>query len=780
MGFDSKQITQMGFAVVLGASVAVAAPQTKDQQNCLNDMTKAGANVVKTQNKSNWKCLRNANKGKTDKLGDPGDTLTAQACLTNDVGGKVAKKQAKTVTKEGLRCQAPTGVPDFAYEGSATINTAASAGPVTMVAAVFGADLDVAVVDDDLDQSGAKCQQEVLKGANRIVDDAWKVVRTGIKDGLKGKKRRAGISPDAPVDALLNLQSEILAQALDDLKGKIQSEADKLAAKAQQRCSVAVSTLAQMFPGDCVAAASVTELSDCVAGVAMGHFYQEAEGFYGMSIACDLTDDGVHNESCVTADQQRHVLDRITYGPEAYTIGRIQTLGLNGFIEEQLDPLSLDDSTTDTALAANYPSLAMDFNELRLCYPQGGGGACPGSVGGNKNDVWKHLQESEMYRASASVRQLEAVLVDFFFNHYNVAGTAGRREWDTTPYVRESIRPYILDNFEEGVMRMTRGPAMLDYLDQRQNQIGSPPGSGYNENFSRELLELHTLGVDGPYDETDVKEAARALTGWREDYNNDGPGFEYNGFWYRDSWHDYLGSKTVLGQVINFPADGEMEGIELIGIVSEHPSTANFVCKKLVRRFLGDGVPHALVDECAATFLANTAEVDQLEEVVRGILTSPEFLLFAEHRKARVKRPTTFFASLIRAVGVDPDPTVVNYVSIRKDVRDLGEEIRAAGPPTGYPDTSITWASPGGIIQRFNLIEEVTEDAATLWGVSGAGTSTQIIDDLIAVLFPVAGVADATRTAAIGFLDTIPGASDAEKVEQGGAFLLSGPEFLNH
>ncbi len=767
--------------LAMTATVGLAAPQIKDQQKCLNDVTKAGANVVKTQGKANWKCLRYGNQGKADKLGDPGDTLTAQACLTNDVGDKVSQKKSKTVAKDVQRCLGvPTGMPDYGYTGAAAVNNSASLEPIELVAAIFGGDLDAAVVDDDSDSDGARCQQEVLKGANRIVDDGWKIIRLGLKDGYKGKKRRAGVSADTPISSSDNMQGEILAQVLDDVKGKIQGEVDKLGSKAQQRCGTALTSIALMFPGECSTAADVTELVDCVAGLAKAHLYQAAAGFYGMSLACDLTDDGVHNESCVTADQQLHVLNRVAYGPDAYTIGRIQTLGLGGFIDEQLDPAALDDSTVDAALAANYASLELNFADLRTCYPQGGGGTCPASPGGNKNDVYKELQESEVYRAAGSVRQLEAVLVDFWFNHFNVAGATGRRKWDGTPYVRESIRPWVLGNFEESVVRMTRGPAMLDYLDQRQNQVGTPPGTGYNENFSRELLELHTLSVDGPYTEFDVKEAARALTGWRENYANDGPGFEYNGFEYRDSWHDYLSAKTVLGTTIDFPGDGEMEGFEVLRLASENASTANFLCTKLVRRFVGESVPFALVEECAATFLANSAEADQLELVLRSILESPEFLLFPEYRQAKVKRPFVFGASLVRALGVDPDPGVVDYAGLRKAIRDLGEELRNAGPPTGYPDSSIAWASPGGMIRRFNEIEGATESAAAGLGVDDTGTSTEIIDDLAAVLFPVAGVSTSVRTTGIAFLDSIPGASNPERVEQGAAFLLSSPEFLNH
>ncbi len=673
--------------LAFSAAVAVAAPQTTDQQKCLNDVTKAGANVVKTQGKANWKCLRYANQGKTEKLGDAGETLNAQACLTNDVGGKVDKKQQKTIVKDGQRClDAPASMPDFAYTGAVAVNDAGKGEAIELVAAIFGPDLDAAVVDDEVDSDGARCQQEILKGANRITDDGWKVVRLGLKDGLKGKKRRAGVSPDDPIFSLDNMQGEALAQTFDDVKSKIQGEVDKLGAKAQQRCPAALTSIASMFPGDCSASADVGALVDCVAGLAKAHLFQSVAGFYGMSVACDLTDDGLHNESCVTADQEMHVLDRVAYGPDPGTISSIQTLGLSGFIDAQLDPGMTRRRYVDTALAANYASLDLNFNELRTCYPQGGGGTCPGIPDGNKNDVWRELHESEAYRAVASARQLEAVLVDFWFNHYNVNSTTGRRKWDATPYVRESIRPWILGNFEESVVRMTRGPAMLDYLDQRQNQIGSPPGTGYNENFSRELLELHTLSVDGPYTELDVKEAARALTGWREDYDNDGPGFEYNGFEYRDSWHDYLGAKTVLGVTIDIPGDGEMEGFEVIRLASEHPSTASFVCTKLIRRFVGEAVPFALVEECAAVFLANSAEDDQLELVLRTIFESPEFLLFPQYRKAKVKRPFVFGASLVRALGVDPDPGVFDYNDLRKTIRDLGEELRDAGPPTGYPD----------------------------------------------------------------------------------------------
>jgi uncharacterized protein (DUF1800 family) len=409
------------------------------------------------------------------------------------------------------------------------------------------------------------------------------------------------------------------------------------------------------------------------------------------------------------------------------------------------------------------------------------GGTCPGHEGGVKNDVWKEMEESEIYRAVASRRQLEAVLVDFWFNHFNVSGSVGQQKWNTPSYLRDSIRPWILDNFEESVLRMTRGPAMLDYLDQRQNQVGVPPGTGYNENFPRELLELHTMGVAGGYTETDVKEVARALTGWREEWNNEA-NFDpnYPGFRYQDGRHDYLGSKIVLGQVINSPSpNGEQEGFAAIALAARHPNTASFVCGKLVRRFVHDDPPFRLVDECTAAFLAHQNDADQLKQVMQVILKSREFQLFPEYRSSRVKKPVVLIPSLLRAVGADSDPAVTDYRDLRILIADFGERIRNADPPTGYPDVSVFWAAPGAIVQRFNVVETTAIDYAASWGVSGAQPNAGVVDDVIAVLFPVAGVAPATRTAAIAYLDAIA-ATDAQKVQQAGAFLLASRDFLTY
>jgi len=765
--------------VALAGATAFAAPQSSLQQRCLTQLGTAAANVAKQQGKVNRKCLQQAARGKVDKLGDPGDTLSAQACLTNDPGDKVARKEQDTVERDARHCLG-LGAPDFAYAGATAINAAASGESRELVAAIFGANFDAAVADSDVDRDGSKCQEEVLDGTNRIVDAMWRVARGALSDGLKGKARRAGVGPSTPAHSGENLQGEILAHSLDDTKGKIQKEVDRLSSRAQARCAGAITPLAGLFPGNCSGAVSVVDLVGCVAGAARGHYYQSIAGAFGVPVECDLTDDGVHDGSCTSAAQQQHVFDRMGYGPDAWTIGRMQTLGLNGYIDEQLDPAAIDDGAVDAVIAIRYPSQLLNVVDVRDCYPQNIDGTCPGHEGGRKNHVWRDMEESEIYRAVASRRQMEAVLVDFWFNHFNVTGSVGQQKWNTPSYLRDSIRPYVLGNFEESVLRMTRGPAMLDYLDQRQNQVGVPPGTGYNENFSRELLELHTLGVTAPWTEMDVKELARALTGWREEWNNEA-NFDplYPGFRYQNGRHDFLGAKTVLGTEINWPFNGQQEGIDAVSLAARHPSTASFVCGKLVRRFVHEDPPYRLVDECVASFTAHEDDADQLHQVIEAILKSREFQIYPEYRRSKAKRPVALVPSLIRAIGVNPDPAVTNYQQLRNMAADMGERIRNADPPTGYPDASVVWASPGGLVQRFNVVEARAITAAAGWGVSGAAPNADIVDDVIGVLFPVAGVSQATRTAAIGYLDSIA-ATNAQKVQQAGAFLLSSREFLLH
>jgi hypothetical protein len=218
------------------------------------------------------------------------------------------------------------------------------------------------------------------------------------------------------------------------------------------------------------------------------------------------------------------------------------------------------------------------------------------------------------------------------------------------------------------------------------------------------------------------------------------------------------------------------DGLTMIDFLAHHPSTAQFIARKLVIRFVSETPPQRLVDEAAGVFLGTGGD---LRAVVRAILLSPEFLASPQYRHAKAKRPLVFYASLARALGANP--AQINTNTIRNRVADMGENLYDAGPPTGYPDVSAFWLSPGTAVKRFNDAEATSRGSygfAFTYPVSG-GTAAQVIDALSSMLF-VAPVSEATRGAAIGFLDVLPEPNATTRVQQAAAVLLSSPEFLTH
>lgn len=749
-------------ATVTLAATASAAEQSTDQQNCINDLNKHGSLVLKEQGKNNRTCLRDAGRGLTFKLGNPGQEQTAQACLTNDVRGKIAKKAAKVDDKDATRCLAePAQMPAFGYTGASAVNGAAAAASIAVVADLFGADLDAAVIprdDDTGEKDAADCQYEVLRRTNDLLDEHWKELVRHKKDVLKGKKRLTGSDPERAVTNDLELARELEAIIVADSKGKLQKSLDKLTDRVTDKCADATTPIATMFPGTCASEGSLADLASCAGRSAATRFFESVAAFDALALDCDFLDDGAANGSCESAAMKVHVLNRIGYGPDSWSLGRIDALGAEAYIEEQLAPGSIDDSATDTLLA-QFPSLAMTFNELRTNYPQGAG----------RNQVARELQHAKLLRAVASRHQLEEILFDVFLNHFNVdKNSSGRTAWDISPYDRVAIRPYVLGSFRDMTLAVARSPAMGDYLDNRRSKVGE-----LNENFGRELLELHTMSVTYPFTETDVVEVSRCFTGWREDYDNDVDGFEF-----RANWHDE-DPKTMFGGALQIAANGgEQDGIDVVDYLAAHPDTAAFVSRKLVMRFVNENAPQALVDAAATTFLQTGGN---LTEVMRTILLSDEFLYDPQNRGAKVKRPHHLEASAARALGADP--ALLTWSAVRKASESMGEALYEAPPPTGYPDSSAFWTSPGTIVTRFNELERAArgkDGFSFTYPVSG-GTSAEIVDALIAQLLP-GGASSDTRLTAIALVDAVEaaGGNDNKRLQQAGAFLLSSPEFLHH
>jgi uncharacterized protein (DUF1800 family) len=299
------------------------------------------------------------------------------------------------------------------------------------------------------------------------------------------------------------------------------------------------------------------------------------------------------------------------------------------------------------------------------------------------------LTAAKLYRAIYSSRQLAGILDDFWFNHFNVFMDKGVDRYELTDYERDAIEPNVLGRFRDLLEATAKSPAMLFYLDNWQSRGPTKKNpAGLNENYGRELLELHTLGVDGGYTQNDVTEVARCFTGWSIRAPRQGGGFFYN-----DRWHD-KGQKVVLGVII--PAGGGMEdGERVLDIVAESPATAHHISLELAQKFVADNPPRALVDRMAKTFLKSHGD---LREVMKSMLDSPEFWSEGALR-AKMKTPFEMVVSAIRATNAD----VEDAFALSNQIAKLGEPIYRKLEPTGYANVNSEWVSSSALLGRMNF-----------------------------------------------------------------------------
>jgi uncharacterized protein (DUF1800 family) len=310
--------------------------------------------------------------------------------------------------------------------------------------------------------------------------------------------------------------------------------------------------------------------------------------------------------------------------------------------------------------------------------------------------IFSDLAEGKLYRATYSNRQLEEQLADFWYNHFNVFLDKGADRFMVPTYERVAIRPYVLGHFRELLESTASSPAMLFYLDNWQSvapaqvrrPMGNRPQRGLNENYARELMELHTLGVDGGYSQKDIIEVARCFTGWTIRNPQQSGEFMYN-----DRVHD-KGEKIVLG--VTIPAGGGKEDAEkVLDILAKHPSTAHFISKKLAQRFVADDPPPALVDRMAKTFLDSDGDI---REVMKTMLTSKEFFSVGAFH-AKVKTPFEMIASALRATGAQ-----VEYaLPMAQQIGQLGEPLYRKVEPTGYSSANAEWVSSASLLGRMNF-----------------------------------------------------------------------------
>jgi len=541
-----------------------------------------------------------------------------------------------------------------------------------------------------------------------------------------------------------------------------------------------------------------------------------------------------------TEEAIQHALNRLAYGARPGDVERVRQMGLAKWIEQQLNPKSIDDSAVEARLRV-YPTLTMKTAQLMAEYPNpkqavkaaeqskqettqvqaaqrqaddaitamaqemdGKGGTSNGASenngtmasggapdapspmklnpamrGAGQRDplsvdpnavpraisddskrparVVEELAMAKMTRAIYSDRQLQQVMDDFWFNHFNVFAGKGEVKWYLTSYERDVIQPNALGKFKDLVTETAKSPAMLFYLDNflsvdpnaqarleaqremrqamRRRPYGYPPmrqppqnkkqQRGLNENYGRELMELHTLGVDGGYTQKDVTEVARCFTGWTIEKPRQHPEFKFD-----DRLHD-PDPKYVLGKKIH--AGGMKDGEEVIDLLVKHSSTAKFISTKLARRFVSDNPPPALVDRMAKSFQKSGGDI---REVLRTMVYSPEFWSREAYR-AKVKTPYELVVSSVRALGTDVDTPM----PLVQWTGRIGEPLYQCQPPTGYADKADTWVNTGALLNRLNFslalagnkVRGSRSDVAALVGSDAQSDAKTILDRAVAV-----------------------------------------------
>ncbi len=439
-------------------------------------------------------------------------------------------------------------------------------------------------------------------------------------------------------------------------------------------------------------------------------------------------------------EQAVHALNRLAFGPRPGDVERVTAMGVDRWIAQQLDRHGIRNDANDRLIAAAFPSVqrtaaqlfdeAPPANALRRQARRRGDSIMTAADSAMLREAAREARAvvgdvigARVARAVASERQLEEVMVDFWLNHFTVFAGKNVVRYYLADYERESVRPHVLGTFRDLLGAVAKSPAMLLYLDNAQSaadstqptlggrfgQAGARRGRlarrpqaaqrldsmrarmprGLNENYARELLELHTLGVDGGYTQKDVIEVARALTGWTVPGARRGA----EGFRFVPQLHD-AGEKRVLGQRLA-AGRGVEDGEDVLDIVARHPSTARYIAQKLAVRFVSDTPPAQLVERAAATFTRTRGDI---RECVRTIVTSDEFFSRAAYR-AKVKSPFEVVVSAQRALGAaaDTTPRTAGVVAL------LGQPIYGHQAPNGWPETGEAWLNTGAILNRINF-----------------------------------------------------------------------------
>ncbi|TCV84739.1 DUF1800 domain-containing protein [Sulfurirhabdus autotrophica] len=363
---------------------------------------------------------------------------------------------------------------------------------------------------------------------------------------------------------------------------------------------------------------------------------------------------------------------RLSYGPATGDLNNVTKMQFSTWLTQQLNPSQIDDSTLDQRLAT-IPALSQTNAQLRDST----------TISAQKRSLSDELLSATLLRKVMSKRQLLEIMTEFWSDHFNVdinkEGVLPLKFADD-----KGIRTNALGRFRNLLGHSAHSPAMLYYLDNRVNRGKSP-----NENYAREVMELHTLGVKGGYTETDVKEVARCFTGWTVNQTT-------GEFMFDATIHDN-GTKNVLGYAI--PSNGQQEGEMVLDILANHPSTAQFIAKKLCQKLVSDNPSSSLIAEISAVFMANQGNIAQ---TIRAITMSADF---GASQGKKLRRPFDYMAAALRVLGASLDtPTAIGKYLDRLDQFPFSWQ-----PPTGYPDSAASWLNASGLLNRWNFAQALTK-----------------------------------------------------------------------
>lgn len=423
-----------------------------------------------------------------------------------------------------------------------------------------------------------------------------------------------------------------------------------------------------------------------------------------------------------------HIINRLSFGPRPGDVERVESIGVDSYIKEQLSPDSIPESQDLINKLSQLQTLQMNPVKL-LEYGTTGQKANQEEITAARKrakQVEEEVINARLLRATTSPRQLEEVMVDFWYNHFNVYIGKGRDGVWVGAYEQDAIRPYALGRFRDLLEATAHHPAMLFYLDNWQNRNANNPAArrknqGLNENYARELMELHTLGVDGGYTQQDVITLARIFTGWGL-VNNNAQINDGSGFYFDPKRHDFS-DKVFLGQQIK--GSGQAEGEQALDILARSPATAHHISYQLAQYFVSDNPPTDLVKRLTQRYLTTNGNI---RDVLFTLFHSSEFW-DAKNFNAKFKTPYEYAISSVRATGLE----INNTKPIFNLLQQLAMPLYGCVTPDGYKNTQDAWLNPDAITRRLNFATAIANGNVPIARIpknSDPGTKIQVAGNI--------------------------------------------------